>query len=121
MQTNPFELHLRAAFAEEERRKISERTRLALRAAKARGTKLGMAARPKSRVRALARLGGAATREAALARLAPLKRQIKAALSDGASLRAAASLLNDDSIAATNGGRWHAPTLLKAAKQLGLR
>jgi DNA invertase Pin-like site-specific DNA recombinase len=34
MQINHFELHLRAAFAEEERRKISERTRVALRAAK---------------------------------------------------------------------------------------
>jgi DNA invertase Pin-like site-specific DNA recombinase len=121
MQINPFELHLPAAFAEEERRKISERTRVALRAAKARGTRLGMSARPKGQVRALAKLGGAATREAAIARLMPLKRRIKAALSDGASLRAAAGLLNEDRISSPNGGRWHAPTLLIAARQLGLR
>lgn len=40
-QASTFELHIRAAMAEEEGRKISERTKAALRAAKARGVKLG--------------------------------------------------------------------------------
>ena len=38
---NPLMLHVKAAFAEDERRKISERTKAALAALKARGVKLG--------------------------------------------------------------------------------
>jgi DNA invertase Pin-like site-specific DNA recombinase len=121
MNTNPFELHLRAAFAEEERRKISERTKIALAAAKARGTKLGMTGRKKAEIREAAALGGAATAQATRDRLKPLEWSIKAALADDTSLRKAADLLNERGIASPGGGRWHAPSLLKAAVRLGLR
>lgn len=121
MDTNPFELHLRAAFAEEERRKISERTKQALASARARGTKLGMAARSKDDVRRIADSGGAANRAASLARLEALRGHIAQALQDGASLRKAALKLNESNIPAPGGGLWHAPSLQKAARRLKLR
>ncbi|MGA2190545.1 MAG: recombinase family protein [Steroidobacteraceae bacterium] len=121
MKTDPFELHLRAAFAEEERRKISQRTKAALASAKARGTKLGMAARSKREVREISALGGEANRAAALAQIESIRWQIEAALRDGGSLRKASDLLNERGIPSPGAGLWHAPSLLKAARRLGLR
>ena len=121
IKTDPFELHLRAAFAEEERRKISQRTKAALASAKARGTKLGMAARSKRRVREISALGGEANKVAAMANAETLRKSVAASLEGGRSLRAAAEWLNDCHIASPGGGRWHAPSLLKAARRLGLR
>jgi DNA invertase Pin-like site-specific DNA recombinase len=121
IKTDPFELHLRAAFAEEERRKISQRTKAALASAKARGTKLGMAARSKRRVREISALGGEANKVAALKQIESIRWQIESALSGGTSLRKASELLNERGIASPGGKRWHAPSLLKAARRLGLR
>lgn len=120
-QSDPFVLHLYAALAEKERAMISARTKAGLAAAKARGTKLGMAARTKSAIRQIASTGGKANRDAALARLKPLQWALESALSNGASLRAAAELLNQRGVESPGGGRWHAPSLLKAARRLGLR
>lgn len=121
LHTDPFELHLRAAFAEEERRKISERTKAGLAAARARKIKLGMHAKTKAEVRSIARSGARANQLAALARLDSLQWAIKAALTEAHSLRRAADLLNERGIASPAGGRWHAPSLLKAARRLGIR
>jgi DNA invertase Pin-like site-specific DNA recombinase len=120
-QEHPFMLHLLAAFAQEERRRISERTKEGLAAAKAHGTKLGMHARTKGEIKRLSAKGSVASSAAADARLKPLELSIKAALADGASLRKAADLLNEKNIASPAGGRWHAPSLLKAARRLKLR
>jgi DNA invertase Pin-like site-specific DNA recombinase len=120
-QSDPFVLHLYAALAEKERGMISARTKAGLAAAKARGTKLGMSARSKREVRAIAASGSKANQTAATARVEALRPHLEFALKGDASLRAAAEALNERGIASPAGGRWHAPSLLKAARRLGLR
>jgi DNA invertase Pin-like site-specific DNA recombinase len=120
-QSDPFVLHLYAALAEKERSMISARTKAGLAAAKARGTKLGMSARNKRDVRQIAASGAKANQTAAIERTESLRWAVESALSGDASLRKASELLNDRGIASPGGGRWHAPSLLKAARRLGLR
>jgi DNA invertase Pin-like site-specific DNA recombinase len=120
-QSDPFVLHLYAALAEKERAMISARTKAGLAAAKARGTKLGMTARTKSEMRKIAASGAKANQTAALERIEALRPQIEFALKGDASLRKAAESLNERGIESPGGGRWHAPSLLKAARRLGLR
>jgi DNA invertase Pin-like site-specific DNA recombinase len=117
-QSDPFVLHLYAALAEKERSMIGERTKTAL----ARSTKmLGMAGKSKTQQRSIRALAMAAKHKAATARAEALRPQIEFALKDGASLRKAAELLNGRGISSPFGGRWHAPSLLIAARRLGLR
>ncbi len=120
-QSDPFVLHLYAALAEKERSMISARTRAGLAAAKARGTKLGMSARTRRAMRKIALSGAQANVAAALTRVEAMRPQIEFALKGGATLQAATDLLNERGIASPGGGRWHAPSLLKAARRLGLR
>jgi len=120
-QSDPFVLHLYAALAEKERSMISARTKAGLAAAKARGTKLGMAARRKSEVREIAATGAKANQTAAITRIEALRPQIEFALKGDVSLRKAAESLNSRGVESPGGGRWHAPSLLKAARRLGLR
>ena len=100
---------------------ISSRTKAGLAAAKARGTKLGMSARKKGDVREIAAKGAAANKAAALERNESIRWAIDSALRGGVSLRKATDLLNERGIASPGGGRWHAASLLKAARRLGIR
>jgi len=120
-QSDPFILHLFAALAEKERALISERTKAGLQAARRRGQRLGMRARSKRDVRRIAARGTAANAAAALQRIEALRPQIEFALKDDAPLRQAAETLNARGVQSPRGGRWHAPSLLKAARKLGLR
>lgn len=120
-QSDPFVLHLYAALAEKERAMISARTKAGLSAAKARGTKLGMSARNKAEVRKIAASGAKANQTAALERIESIRWAVESALSGGVSLRTASKLLNDRGVESPGGGHWHAPSLLKAARRLGLR
>ena len=105
-------LHIMAAVAEQEGRAISERTKAALAAAKARGVKLGWS-NPKraSEQRQAARKGAMANKERAViyaANILPVIDQIRAG---GASLRQIAAELNARGIKTARGGKWHATTV----------
>jgi DNA invertase Pin-like site-specific DNA recombinase len=120
-QADPFILHLYAALAEKERLMISERTKAGLKAAKRRGTRLGMTARTKSSVRKIAAMGAQANHTAAVERAEDFRLHVVDALSAGRSLRTAADWLNARGVKSPGGGKWHAPSLLKAVVRLGLR
>jgi DNA invertase Pin-like site-specific DNA recombinase len=103
---DPFMLHIYAAIAEKERKTISERTRLALQAAKARGQQLGNPG-----------LGAANAKAAAErdAMLQPIIDQMR-----GATLREIAQALTDRGIASPRGGAWNNVTVMRAMRRLGI-
>ena len=84
----PFILHLRAAFAEEEARKISERTTAALAMARARGTKLG---NPQNLTHDARCKGAATNRERAASENAAIAHEVLALRGAGRSIRAIAA------------------------------
>ena len=103
--TDPFLLHLFAALAERERRVIGERTRLALKAAKARGVKLGGTNRQSLENRDEAQ------------RRAERLRPILAELADVSANQAAAEL-NRRGVATPKGGKWHSLTVIRLRQRL---
>jgi DNA invertase Pin-like site-specific DNA recombinase len=105
--TDPFMLHIYAALAEKERRLISERTRIALAAAKERGVMLGN------------RNLGPANRAAAAARDAALEGILREL--GGRPYRDIAAELTRQGIAAPRGGAWSAMTAMRVSKRLGLQ
>jgi len=102
----PLLLHMLAAFAEHERKAISERTRAAMAAAKARGRYVG-SPRPEVGL-AAARAVHDAQRTPVIERARPLAVQARAA---GRSLRAIAAELTAAGVPTARGGRWYAGTV----------
>lgn len=98
------EIGIRAVVAEEEGRAISERTKVALAAAKRRGVKLGTYGRE------LARQNKAAAAEHAR-KLAPTVAEIRA--SGAKSIRAVADELNRRGVPSARGARWHVPAVFR--------
>jgi DNA invertase Pin-like site-specific DNA recombinase len=104
-----FWIQIQSAFAEEEARKISNRTKLALAAARARGVKLGetgkiLAARHKQEAMTTAR------------GLAPIVEELRDA--GITTVRGVAASLNEREIASPGGTRWHYRSTWKLLKRL---
>lgn len=97
-----FMLHVYAAMAEEEARRIGERTKQALQAAKQRGIKLGTASA------ALAKKNKGSA-DLFAGQLGPV---IGAFKKRGMSVRKIADRLNSDNVASYTGGAWH-PTVVQ--------
>lgn len=108
-----------AMVAEEEGRMISQRTKAALAAAKARGVRLGS---PKGALHFQGRGNAPAITEIkrrALQRASGVMPAIEAIKADGiVSAKGIAEALNDRSIRTARGGRWHAKTVLEAIRRV---
>lgn len=113
---DPFRLHLEAAIAEEEARKISSRTKAALAAAKARGVRLGgfRGRSPSNEDRARSAAARAATARQRANTLRPILDELRAA--GATTLRALAQGLNSRSIPAPRGGKWNPVQVLRVIR-----
>lgn len=107
-----FQLHIYAALAEQERDFISKRTIDALRAAKARGTKLG-GLRPGTVARA------AATKAKADAEAGKTIKLIRPLRDAGQNLSQIAAYLNDNRVATSRGGQWTAKQVSRVLERAG--
>lgn len=119
-EANKFMLHIMAAVAEQEATAISHRTRVALNAAKARGTLLG-GANPNCRnLNQEAReRGSEATAKAARAFYADVSSQIADLHMAGSSLRSIAAVLNEQGTATRDGSRWTATQVQRVLARVG--
>lgn len=111
-EANRFLLHVMAAVAEHEGLAISERTKAALQAAKARGVKLGWAMPQREQEQKRATAKSAATRIAKAdtfaANMLPIIRSLQA---QGLSLRGVAKALNERGIKTVRGKQWTPTTV----------
>lgn len=104
---NKMTIQMLAVFAEHEREMISARTKAALAAAKARGTRLGNPRWQEAQARATA----AANPVKPAAQVVEMMRQHRA---DGLSLRAIADKLNGLGLRTPKGAQWYAATVANA-------
>ncbi|QHS51723.1 recombinase family protein [Edaphobacter sp. 12200R-103] len=106
---NRLTVHILSAVAEHEAKMISQRTKAALAAAKARGVRLGCRHRKIAAQAAVGAQASAVARRAkAQNRAADLLPVIRSIQAEGASsLRAVATTLNEKGVPSPSGGAWH--------------
>lgn len=107
----PFEMHIYAALAEQERKLISERTKAGLAAAKARGVRLGGNRGNIDKINAV--------RQERADEFAETLRDVLPPLLKGSSYAAAARALNQAGITTRRGKRWQAVQVQHVARRLG--
>lgn len=105
---NRLTLHILAAVAEHEREMISEQTKAALAAAKARGQILGANG---------AKLAPS-NKAAATRRLAPAASRLRALKADGLSIRKIAATFNAEGLPSPAGAAWHVANTFRALQRL---
>jgi DNA invertase Pin-like site-specific DNA recombinase len=105
---NTMTVGIMAVVAQHERETISARTKAALKAAKARGTKLGGHRPGAPNIGMYQALGAEAARQRALKASEKWRDLIEALRRDGLSLNAVAARLNADSIQTARRGKWTA-------------
>jgi len=97
---------------------ISDRTKAALAAAKARGVRLGR--RSKRELRAIGKLGNAAVSAAAAARDEAVRWAVEPLFAQGLTLRAIADKLNQRKVLPAKGDTWHASSVGNVCRRLRL-
>ena len=107
----PFQLHIYAALAEQEREFISQRTKAALKEAKRRGVKLGG-------LRDITMKRNDVLKAQAQQRAGKLEGIVLPMRERGDSMRAIASALNSAGIATPRGGKWQAPQVKRLLDRL---
>ena len=108
---NRFMIHVYSAVAEEEARLIAERTKLALRAARARGVDIG----------ATGRVLAAKHKRQAAERAEDYRELVADLRSSGfATVRGLRDVLNQREVASPGGGRWHVRNTFLLLRRLGL-
>jgi DNA invertase Pin-like site-specific DNA recombinase len=115
---NQLTVGIMAVVAEDEAKRISERTKVALQAAKKRGTKLGgfRGFMPTARMRKLSAEALQKRTDARAADLAPIIAELQAA--GKTSLRAIAAGLNEAGIPTARGGEWSSPQVMRILERL---
>ena len=120
LDVDPFMLHIKAVFAEKERKMISERTKAALAALKERGVGLGCKQHKnpqETRAKAIAnsRATNQAVANSFALKVAPMIQQLR---SSGLTLAQVASTLNATGTPTMMNGKWSAPLVCKILQRI---